>query len=150
MIFANADFLWPFGKINLHLRHIKRGSELQMLKFKYALLAAALVTGTTATAVQIQQTPTYSPSVMIGVTFAFGGGTSGIGFSARVLSSNEPNKALIAGGVTYYPWAQNHFGVDLGAGMITNSFVGTVGYDFLQNAPVFSLGGTKTAVAPQD
>jgi len=111
-------------------------------------VVAAMATAQAASAEILSLSPTYQPTVMIGVTFAFGGGTSGIGFSARVLSSNEPNKPAIAGGVTFYPWAQNHLGLDLGIGMSSDNFAGTFGYDFIQNAPVFSLGGIKAATTP--
>ena len=116
-----------------------------MFKIRNLCAAAVIATGSVAAADAKPLQPNYSPSVMVGMTFAFGGGSSGLGFSLRLLSSNEPNTAVFAGGVTYFPWAQNHFGVDLGVGMNTNGIVGTLGYDFLQNAPVFSLGGTKQA-----
>jgi len=99
-----------------------------------AVAAPALPTTTTTT------TTEYSPSAFVGVSFAFGGGASSVGFSTRILSSNKPNEVVGAVGVTFYPWSDDMFGIDLGLGYVGDEFVGTASYDFIQKAPIFSLG----------
>lgn len=110
-------------------------------------VATALLSATSANAIQIEEN--YSPSAFVGVGFAIGGGQSGIGFSLRILSSNEPDTVVGAAGVTYYPWAANNFGFDLGLGYVGDGFAGTITYDFMQNLPVISFGATQTPNNPQ-
>lgn len=90
----------------------------------------------------------YKPTAMLGVSFAFGSGKSAVGFTAKVLSSNEQDKAALAAGVTYYPWAESQFGFDFGLGVISGSTAATFTYDFLQKAPQFSLGHANGYTAP--
>ena len=111
------------------------------------IVATAIVASTIGTmAVALEELPTttttteYSPSAFVGVSFAFGGGASSVGFSTRILSSNKPNEVVGAVGVTFYPWSDDMFGIDLGIGYVGDEFVGTASYDFIQKAPIFSLG----------
>ena len=106
-----------------------------------ATAIAASTIGTMAVALELPTTTTeYSPSAFVGVSFAFGGGASSVGFSTRILSSNKPNEVVGAVGVTFYPWSDDMFGIDLGLGYVGDEFVGTASYDFIQKAPIFSLG----------
>lgn len=82
----------------------------------------------------------YQPTAMLGVSIAFGSGKSAVGFTAKVLSSNEQDKAALAAGITFYPWAENQFGFDLGLGFISGSTAATLTYDFMQKAPQLSFG----------
>lgn len=106
------------------------------------IVVTAFVASTIGTMAVAAPGPTteYSPSAFVGVSFAFGGGASSVGFSTRILSSNKPNEVVGAVGVTFYPWSDDMFGIDLGIGYVGDEFVGTASYDFIQKAPIFSLG----------
>lgn len=107
------------------------------MKIIYLATAAALFAGPS---LAFSPAPDYEPTAMFGVSFAFGGGTSGIGFTAKILSSNETDTVVGAGGVTFYPWAETQFGFDLGLGFISDSSAATLTYDFMQRSPQFSFG----------
>ena len=96
-----------------------------------------------------------NPAVMGGITYNFGGnssGAEGAGATIKVLSSGEDKKAVIAAGLSYFPWAKQDkkLGLDISAGYnIKNSAV-MGGWDFLKNQPTISLGYNKEISSNSD
>ena len=89
-----------------------------------------------------------NPAVMGGITYNFGGSSSGVegaGATIKVLSSGEDKKAVIAAGVSYFPWAQQDkkLGLDISAGYNIKHSAVMGGWDFLKNQPTVSLGYNK-------
>ena len=86
------------------------------------------------------------PALMLGIAFEFGDTVSkpDIGLTAKLLSSNKPDKAVVGGGVTYFPWAKEQFGVDLDIGYVVSNGGLLAGYDFLRWKPQFSAGYVQT------
>jgi len=81
------------------------------------------------------------PAAYIGLSYTFSGN---VGISAKVLSDDEENNAVIAAGASYYPFAQNKFGLDLSAGYAFDNAAALIGYDFLQHSVQGSLGWADT------
>lgn len=79
------------------------------------------------------------PTFAFGLAFSFGGGSGGqAGLSARVLADNAADRLVASGGVTYF--FGSGFGADLGVGYNSRHGISAgLGYDFLNNRPVFSL-----------
>ncbi|BDY12656.1 hypothetical protein [Hydrogenimonas cancrithermarum] len=72
------------------------------------------------------------PAAMFGVAYNIEGGD--IGFTVKVLSNNEKNKVIAAGGATYYPWAPaKKFGLDASVGYLFDGVALTGGWDLLKN-----------------
>ncbi len=78
------------------------------------------------------------PAAFVGISYSFGG--SGIGLSVKVLSDDEEDQAVAALGASYYPFAVNKFGLDIGAGYTFNNAAALVGWDFLQKSVQVSGG----------
>lgn len=110
---------------------------------KLAALTAAAVLCSAATA-SATIAITDSPSAMFGMVVGFGNGGTTIGFSAKYLTSNQPDTVVGAAGVTYYPWADNHWGFDIGIGYSSGDFGGTLTWDVLQMTPQIGLGKLGT------
>ena len=54
------------------------------------------------------------------------------------------SQELWAAGVTYFPWAPNKFGLDIGGGYNFDKVTALVGYDLLNKKPQASIGYTNT------
>jgi hypothetical protein len=109
---------------------------------KKTLLAALVATlGSTAGPAAYAE-----PGVMIGISHNFGGST---GITLKLLSTREKNKAALAAGITYFPWATGSaWGADVGLGYTFNRGALTVGYDWLNNQFQLSLGAANTRRNP--
>jgi hypothetical protein len=105
---------------------------------KKLILAAALGLGATGAHADA--------GFMVGVSYNFDGraAPSGLGFTAKVLTSDKEDKWVGAAGVTLLPWAQRRVGVDVSAGYTFDNSTVLVGYDFLQQAPQVSAGWSDT------
>ena len=83
-----------------------------------------------------------APGVMLGFSYAFDGSP---GISLQLLSSNSRDRAVVSGGVIYYPTqTTGRFGLTAGAGYTFNNGAGTIGYDFTNNRAAASLGIANT------
>lgn len=84
--------------------------------------------------------------VMLGVAYNFGGQASlnNLGFTAKVLSSNEEDKWVAALGATLYPWSDKLLGIDLSGGYNFQNSAVLIGYDFLKGQPQISGGWSNT------
>jgi len=109
---------------------------------KKALLAAVLSTF----AIGVQADAGY----MLGITYNLDGQASlkNLGFTAKVLSSDEEDKWVGAVGVSLFPWSDKNVGVDLSAGYNFKDSTLLIGYDFLKSAPQISVGWTDTEGDP--
>lgn len=86
-----------------------------------------------------------SPTVMLGLSFAFGASPQeNFGLSGKVISNNEPGHFVLGVGGTYYPFAREQFGVDVSGGYLTDNAAVTAGYDFLRSTPQISAGFVPT------
>jgi hypothetical protein len=56
------------------------------------------------------------------------------------MNSDKQDEWKAAIGASIYPWSNNKFGLDLGAGYSDNNTAGFISYDLLQIKPVVSLG----------
>lgn len=83
------------------------------------------------------------PVLMLGGTFAFGGGSSNFGLSANVLSNDTNEKAAGGVGVTYY-LGTGQVGFDVIAAWKKDDAAIGVGYDFGIRKPVVTFGYSKT------
>lgn len=79
--------------------------------------------------------------MMVGVAYNFGGQASlkNLGFTAKILSSDKEDKWVGALGVTFYPWSNQRFGMDVSAGYNFQDSAALIGYDFLKGE--FQLNG---------
>ena len=118
------------------------------MKSVIALSLAIASIATASTAAQIQQTPSNdsNPVAMVGIAFNFGGKISkeSLGLTVKILSSDRQDRFVAAAGVTYFPWAPNKFGLDIGGGYNFDKVTALVGYDLLNKKPQASLGYTNT------
>lgn len=86
-----------------------------------------------------------SPTIMIGLGFAFGASPKeNIGITGKVISSDQPGNFIIGAGGTYYPFAREQFGVDISGGYLTDNAAVTAGYDFMRGTPQISAGWVPT------
>jgi len=81
------------------------------------------------------------PAAYVGLSYTFGGE---IGISAKVLSENEEDNVVAAVGASYYPFSQNKFGLDVGAGYAFDNAAALIGWDFLQHRIQGSIGWADT------
>lgn len=94
--------------------------------------------------------PTYeksgSPTFMIGIAVEFGDNANkaDVGITAKVLSSNKPNEFVVGGGVSFFPWAKDQVGLDVGAGYNFNNAGALASYDFMRWKPQLSVGYVPT------
>ena len=114
---------------------------------KYLLTAALLALGATqsfAAQCPLQEKTFFDqPSVMLGVTFNFGGGAAeqNFGITAKVLSNDWQDYQAAAVGVTYFPMKADHkLGLDASLAYKGTFAVGTIGWDFLNQQPQVSAG----------
>ncbi|GAA6207848.1 hypothetical protein NBRC116601_11410 [Cognatishimia sp. WU-CL00825] len=119
-----------------------------------SLIAAFLVAPTLVSAGATVPSPSssmYDPTFFAGFTWTFGGqssassvasagsdGSNGLGFTLKVLSTNEPNTLAGALGVTYY--FDGTFGCDAGAAYNHGVSSLTLTYDFCRGEPQIGLG----------
>lgn len=86
-----------------------------------------------------------NPTVMIGLSFAFGASPQdNFGVSGKVISNDEPGHFIVGVGGTYYPFSREQFGVDISGGYLTDNAAVTAGYDFLRSTPMISGGYVPT------
>ncbi len=80
-----------------------------------------------------------------GLSYTLGTSLDNLGVTAKVISDNEEDTAIVGAGVDFYPFAAgNKFGVDISAGYLFTDFAVTVGWDFLQKKTQFSAGYVNT------
>ena len=102
---------------------------------KKLLMSTAIVSSLTAV-------PAFAdPTVMIGLSWAFGGGIQQgeLGISGRILSDDKRDKWVGAVGGTYYP-GSGEFGFDVGIGYTFSKTPMTLSYDFVNNQALLGLG----------
>lgn len=102
---------------------------------KKLLASTAIVSSLTAA-------PSFAdPTVMIGLSWAFGGGSQQgvLGISGRILSDDERDTWVGAVGGTYYP-GSGEFGFDVGIGYTFSNTPLTLSYDLMNNQVLFGLG----------
>jgi len=85
--------------------------------------------------------------VFVGVVYDFGS-KSDVGFSVKLVSDDETDKAVGAIGVSYFPASANKLGADISIGyafddVLDNALV-TVGYDIFNKKPQVGLGYMDT------
>ncbi len=118
------------------------------MKSIIAISLAITSIATASAAGQIQQSPSNdsNPVAMVGIAFNFGGKSSkeSLGLTVKILSSDRQDRFVAAAGVTYFPWAPNKFGLDIGGGYNFEKVTALVGYDLLNKKPQASLGYTNT------
>lgn len=90
-----------------------------------------------------------APTITAGITFNFGGNISAenFGFTLKALNTNEADQFVVGAGGTFYPWADERFGLDLSAGYNASGATALMGYDFLKKAPVITGGVVDTVEA---
>lgn len=90
--------------------------------------------------------------VFIGLSVPIGSRLSSqdVGFSAKVVSSNREDRAVLGGGISFYPFGpgSTRIGLDVGAGLQGRSGGALVGYDLLLGRPTFSAGYVNTKEKP--
>ena len=80
-----------------------------------------------------------------GLSYTLGASLGNLGVTAKVISDNEEDTAIVGAGVDFYPFAAgNKFGIDISAGYLFTDFAMTIGWDFLQKKPQFSAGYVNT------
>lgn len=80
------------------------------------------------------------PTLMLGLSFTFGGSQSGqLGISGRILSDNKRDQFVAAVGGTFYPGTQQ-FGFDAGIGYTWDNHPFTLTYDFANQGVQVGLG----------
>ncbi len=80
-----------------------------------------------------------------GLSYTLGASLGNLGVTAKVISDNEEDTAIVGAGVDFYPFAAgNKFGIDISAGYLFTDFALTIGWDFLQKKPQFSAGYVNT------
>lgn len=99
-----------------------------------ALTAAALTLAPLSAAAQSVE---YGPSLFAGFAWTFGG-SNGAGVTVKALSTNEPDTAGLAAGVTYY--FDGTWGCDAGASYNKSDLAITLTYDFCVNGVQFGAG----------
>jgi len=99
---------------------------------RFVLSALSPFVFTLATSVQAD--PTY----MVGITYTFG--NNDIGFTAKILSDDEEESAVAAAGVSFYPMAEQKWGLDVGVGYVQDDVAATLGWDFLQKKAALAVG----------
>lgn len=114
------------------------------------LLITAIVLGNLSGTAMAQQLPDCSDSpkvsVMAGLAYNFGSGLAqeNLGFTLKALNTNEANHFVLGAGGTFYPWSDERFSMDLGAGYNFNEATALVGYDLIKKVPVASMGWVNT------
>lgn len=102
------------------------------------IILAAVLTATGGLA-QAQELPTsYDASLFAGLTWTFTGTGGTPGVTLKALSTNEPDVAGFAAGVTYN--FDGSFGCDAGLAYNTADMTATLTYDFCLRGPQFGIG----------
>ncbi len=84
-------------------------------------------------------------SGFFGLSYTLGASLDNLGVTAKVMSDDEEDTAIVGAGVDFYPFAEgNKFGIDISAGYLFTDFALTIGWDFLQKKPQFSAGYVNT------
>jgi hypothetical protein len=88
----------------------------------------------------------FHPTVMLGLAFDFGKQShqENIGLTAKLLSTNEEDHVVVGGGITYFPWADDKLGVDVGVGYNFKDVAAVISYDFVRKMPQVSGGWVPT------
>jgi hypothetical protein len=86
------------------------------------------------------------PTVMLGLAFDFGPRVDkgSVGITAKLLSTNEEDHFVFGGGLTYFPWAEEKFGLDASAGYNFDNFALMGGFDVIRLQPQISGGWVPT------
>lgn len=82
-----------------------------------------------------------------GISYVFGSSFSegDFGITAKILSDDDPNTAVAAAGVSYFPFAkEKKLGADLSTGYLFENAAVTGGWDFLQWKPQVAVGYVNT------
>ena len=74
---------------------------------------------------------------MAGISYTFSGQ---FGVTLKALSDDKKSRTVGVIGATYYPFAPQPFGVDVGAGYTYDDAAATISWDFLQKTVQFSGG----------
>ncbi len=86
--------------------------------------------------------------VFLGLSVQLGSGMSAqdFGLTAKVVSSKREDRAVLGGGISFYPFGpgSTRVGLDIGAGVQGRSSGAIVGYDLLLGRPSFSAGYVNT------
>lgn len=95
----------------------------------------------TAMAGSLATCPAFAdPTVMLGLSWTFGGSQSGqLGVSARILSGDRRDEFVAAIGGTFYPGA-DAFGLDVGVGYNWDNHPFTLTYDVLNDGWGLAIG----------
>lgn len=110
---------------------------------KNLIIAASLACIASASHADVPTQYDYNPSVFAGFTWSFNGTTGGTpGISLKVLSTNQPDVAAAAAGVTYN--FDGSFGCDAGLGFNNGDLSATLTYDFCLRGFQFGLGKALT------
>jgi len=81
--------------------------------------------------------------VFVGVVYDFGNKPE-FGFSAKLVSNDEADKAVGVIGLSYFPAAEYKLGADIGIGYTFDNGLVTAGYDVFNKKPQLGLGYMKT------
>lgn len=86
------------------------------------------------------------PGVMVGISYDFGHflGVPGLGVTAKVTSSDRAHHFIAGGGVSFFPFAAEKFGIDGSAGYNFDQGALMAGVDVLNLAPQISGGWADT------
>ncbi|MCD6580796.1 MAG: hypothetical protein J7K90_03260 [Desulfuromusa sp.] len=80
-----------------------------------------------------------------GISYNFGTSVEDWGITAKIMSDDDANTAVVAAGVSYFPFAkEKKFGADLSGGYLFENGAVTLGFDFLQWTPQLGLGYIDT------
>jgi hypothetical protein len=87
--------------------------------------------------------------VFIGLSMQLGGKFSSqdLGLSAKVVSSNREDRAVLGGGISFYPFGpgSTRVGLDVGAGVQGRSAGALIGYDLLLGRPTRATSTPRTS-----
>ena len=80
-----------------------------------------------------------------GISYNFGTSAADWGVTAKIMSDDDANTAVVAAGVSYFPFAkEKKFGADLSGGYLFENGAVTLGFDFLQWKPQLAVGYIDT------
>lgn len=101
-----------------------------------------LMTSTALASVLLASQAAADPTVMLGLSFNFGGNAPvSTGLTLKLLSDDEADSFVGAAGVSYFFDNGGYFGLDAGIGYLFEGDVATtLTYDFINDRPQFSIG----------
>ena len=86
--------------------------------------------------------------VFLGLSLPLGGAITArdIGLTAKFVSTNREDRAVLGGGINVYPFGTGptRVGVDIGAGYQGSGVGALVGYDLLMGRPTLNAGHVNT------